>query len=94
MLSEGSLISDRELSGAYGIEGTGRAGEHFEFPGRPHVAEPPAALDDIEREHIVEILTQVRGNRTAAAKLLGISRRALYRRLERHHIAEETPTSK
>jgi DNA-binding NtrC family response regulator len=27
----------------------------------------------------------------AAAKLLGISRRALYRRLERHHLADEAP---
>jgi DNA-binding NtrC family response regulator len=26
-----------------------------------------------------------------AAKVLGISRRALYRRLERHHLADEAP---
>jgi len=33
----------------------------------------------------------VNGNRMAAAKVLGISRRALYRRLERHHLADEAP---
>ena len=35
------------------------------------------------------MLRQVNGNRMAAAKLLGISRRALYRRLERHQITDD-----
>jgi transcriptional regulator of acetoin/glycerol metabolism len=34
------------------------------------------------------VLRQVKGNRMAAARVLGISRRALYRRLERHRITE------
>ena len=54
-------------------------------------AEPPAPLDAIEREHILDVLRQVNGNRMAAAKVLGISRRALYRRLDRHHLADEAP---
>jgi transcriptional regulator of acetoin/glycerol metabolism len=33
----------------------------------------------------------VNGNRMAAAKVLGISRRALYRRLERHQLGDEAP---
>ena len=53
--------------------------------------EAPTALGDLEREHILEVLRQVRGNRMAAAKVLGISRRALYRRIERHHLSEEAP---
>jgi len=48
-------------------------------------------LEEVEREHILDVLRQVNGNRMAAAKLLGISRRALYRRLDRHHLAEEAP---
>ena len=39
---------------------------------------------EIEREHIVTTLEQVRGNKAVAARLLGISRRAFYRQLERH----------
>ena len=48
--------------------------------------EPIAPLASLEREHIVDVLQKVSGSRMAAAKVLGISRRALYRRLDRHHI--------
>ena len=48
----------------------------------------PPLLRDVERGHIVDMLRRVNGNRMAAAKLLGISRRALYRRLDRHHITD------
>jgi len=40
----------------------------------------------VEREHIMGVLRQTGGNRMAAARALGISRRSLYRRLERHRI--------
>ena len=49
-------------------------------------ASVPAPLDDVERDHIVDVLRQTQGNRMAAARVLGISRRSLYRRLERHRI--------
>ena len=55
-------------------------------------SDAPAPLDALEREHILDVLRQVNGNRMAAAKLLGISRRALYRRLERHQLADEAPS--
>jgi transcriptional regulator of acetoin/glycerol metabolism len=51
-------------------------------------APSPTALQDVERGHIVDVLRTVHGNRMAAAKVLGISRRALYRRLDRHHITD------
>jgi len=38
----------------------------------------------MERDHIVRVLNEVSGNKRAAAERLGISRRTLYRRLERH----------
>ncbi len=91
MLSEGTLLSERELAGAFGPE------THAPSSPRGRIAElsargvEPAPLDAIEREHILDVLRQVNGNRMAAAKVLGISRRALYRRLDRHHLAAEAP---
>jgi len=64
-------------------------GRLAEMPAR--ALEPSAPLDAIEREHILQVLRQVNGNRMAAAKVLGISRRALYRRLDRHHLAADAP---
>ncbi len=40
-------------------------------------------LSDIEREHIMRALQRSGGNKKQAATLLGVSRRALYRKLER-----------
>jgi DNA-binding NtrC family response regulator len=37
----------------------------------------------VEREHIQRALQRANGNKKAAARMLGLSRRALYRRLER-----------
>jgi two-component system response regulator HydG len=51
----------------------------------------PAPLVEVEREHIVRTLQQVRGNKAVAARLLGISRRAFYRQLERHGLHERIP---
>jgi two-component system response regulator HydG len=51
----------------------------------------PAPLVEIEREHIIKTLEQVRGNKAVAARLLGISRRAFYRQLERHGLHHRVP---
>ena len=40
-------------------------------------------LATVEREHIQRALVRAHGNKKAAARMLGLSRRALYRRLER-----------
>jgi two-component system response regulator RegA len=50
-----------------------------------------APLVEVEREHIVRTLAQVRGNKAVAARMLGISRRAFYRQLERHGLHHRIP---
>ena len=53
-------------------------------PGAPNAKWPlPEYLDRVEREAILEALEKTRFNRTAAAKLLGITFRALRYRMER-----------
>ncbi|MDP3276167.1 MAG: sigma-54 dependent transcriptional regulator [Deltaproteobacteria bacterium] len=41
-------------------------------------------LDEVERRYILRVLDTVAGNKTAAAKILGIERATLYRKLERY----------
>jgi two-component system, NtrC family, response regulator AtoC len=45
-----------------------------------------ATLDSVEKELIRMTLTRVGGNKKLAANILGISRRALYNKLKRHHL--------
>jgi DNA-binding NtrC family response regulator len=62
----------------------------------PLVAAPwwrgQTALADVERQALLHALRQTHGNRVAAAKLLGISERSLYRRLDRHKLRESPAT--
>src|SRR5438034_1572104 len=90
MLADGSVLSERELAGAFGPE-TATPGGPRTADARPLPTSSPAPLETIERDHILKVLRQVNGNRMAAAKVLGISRRALYRRLERHNLIDEAP---
>ena len=43
-------------------------------------------LDELELRYIRRVLQAVDGNKSQAAKILGIDRRTLYRRLEKHRI--------
>ena len=87
ILAEGEFITEREISANNG---------HM----TPPVAVPLAygkreaqqeadggSLPAMERAHIVEVLSRVGGNKMKAAQILGLSRRALYRRIELYGIA-------
>jgi two-component system, NtrC family, response regulator AtoC len=58
------------------------------------VAPRPAETSADERESLVAVLRSVDGNKQEAARAMGISRRALYRRLERHGLHIATPTAR
>ncbi len=60
--------------------GAGASGQH----GTPALAAPrpgPLSVEENEKKLLREALLQARGNRTRAARLLGISRRTLHRKL-------------
>jgi DNA-binding NtrC family response regulator len=46
----------------------------------------PRHLRTVERRHIELVLQQEKGNKVQAARALGVSRRALYRLIEKHHL--------
>jgi DNA-binding NtrC family response regulator len=55
-------------------------------------ARDPRHLREIERRHIIEVMRQEKGNKVHAARSLGISRRALYRLIEKYGLEAEGPT--
>src|SRR6185295_3293667 len=83
ILVEGDCITEREL--AVTMPGPAAAPALAMRPSYP--APPPADGTDllvtVERDHIQRALVRAGGNKKAAAQMLGLSRRALYRRLER-----------
>jgi two-component system response regulator HydG len=82
MLAETDIIGEADLAvlaaGDRGAKADARAtsGADREAPGKPSPA--------IGVDQLAAAMERVKGNKTAAARLLGISRRALYRLLERH----------
>lgn len=52
--------------------------------------EPLISLSELEKQHILRVLKASNGNKTLAAKVLGISVRNLYRKLEEYRITELT----
>ena len=46
-------------------------------------------LEEMERRYIRRVLEAVQGNKTQAARVLGVDRRTLYRRMERLEIPEK-----
>jgi DNA-binding NtrC family response regulator len=88
ILADGELITERELS-------PGKPPKNKPAPvaaisgGADDPAERQAEsgeLASLERDHILRVMESVGGNKMSAARILGIGRRALYRRLERYGI--------
>lgn len=57
-----------------------------------HVAVSDDDLASVERAHVLEILKRERGNKSCAARALGVNRRSLYRLLEKYNIDPANPT--
>ena len=76
ILADGDFITERELS-------VNMPASSLQSRDRGLIAQEADLLVTVEREHIQRALARAGGNKKVAAKMLGLSRRALYRRLER-----------
>jgi two-component system response regulator PilR (NtrC family) len=74
--------ADLQLMPVQSVQGEVKAGDTGKYPLTDY-------LDRIEREAILEALHQTHFNRTAAAKILGVTFRALRYRMERLSITDE-----
>ena len=84
MLAEGELITESDLSGVLRSVSSRRA----ESSGTVASHASPV----LTREQISAAMEQAHGNKSIAARALGISRRAFYRQLERHGLHHPDPS--
>lgn len=84
ILTDSRIVTERELASAMSVSLASQNG------GRAHNGSldsgtdaDPALMSTAQRDQITRVLRQVNGNKAAAAKQLGISRRSLYRWLDR-----------
>ncbi len=59
--------------------------------GAPRLDGQPVSLSEVEREYILKTLRAVRGNKAAAARVLGVDRKTLYRKLDLYGIRPALP---
>jgi DNA-binding NtrC family response regulator len=85
ILADGEFVTERELAVCLPPAVIMPAAALAPAPAAPAVAHRTSTdlLVDVERDHIQRALVRTGGNKKAAAQMLGLSRRALYRRLER-----------
>ena len=85
ILTDGEFISERDFTSSLSqISASAPA------PGRERSAgagiQAGDALSSVERDHILDVLERAGGNKAKAARMLGLDRRSLYRRLESYGI--------
>jgi DNA-binding NtrC family response regulator len=86
MLADGDVLTERDLQAVLTLETAPTRSDVDPPVERPAEQALNEDLRMVEREHIVRVLAEARGNKRAAAERLGLSRRTLYRRLERYNL--------
>ena len=82
VLSQNRRIELRDLS----PQVTGRGSVAKGLSGGGLIGKPGLTVQEAEKQLIIRALDESRGNRTSAAKKIGISRRTLHRKLHEYHL--------
>ncbi|MEP7306147.1 MAG: helix-turn-helix domain-containing protein [Acidobacteriota bacterium] len=82
LLGDGKILGEREMQQSLS---PGRLGEPAVSGFDQPAIDDHQRLSTAQREQILRVLQEVRGNKANAATLLGVSRRSLYRWLDRLH---------
>ncbi len=85
ILAEGDTITPDDLP-----ENLGRVGGPAPTAGEPAPVVSPDDLDRVEQRHVADVLRRHGGNKMQAAKALGVSRRTLYRLIDKYRLATES----
>ena len=85
ILAEGDTITPDDLP-----ENLGRVGGSAPTAGEPAPVVSPDDLDRVEQRHVADVLRRHGGNKMQAAKALGVSRRTLYRLIDKYRLATES----
>lgn len=86
ILADSEFIGERDFTSSVSQISASNA-QPSNIPARdPVVPEHGDTLSDVERQHIVDVLARAGGNKAKAARMLGLDRRSLYRRLEAYRI--------
>jgi DNA-binding NtrC family response regulator len=81
ILSEAGIITERELSSALSAQPSARPGHDAAFDIASGIV-PDDRLSTLQHHQVERVLDEAGGNKSEAARRLGISRRALYRRID------------
>jgi DNA-binding NtrC family response regulator len=91
ILAEGDTITADDLpESVVQLSKPGAAAEVLPGPAgaTPARAVSPDDLDMVEKRHVADVLRRHGGNKVQAAKALGLSRRTIYRLIEKYSLAE------